>query len=107
MHSPQHGRSLKLLASLYGSGKLSDRTGGRNYGAVAYELHSYSDRFSHSDNGWIEGEAHMLRQAFRAGPARLDLADGQIVDVVLDDPRGHSIVEIKVKGHFPAGDHDA
>lgn len=107
MHSPQHGRSLKLLGSLYGSGKLSDRTGGQNYGAVAYELHSYSDRLCRSDNGWIEGEALMLRQAFRAGPARIALADGQVVDVVLDDPRGHSIVEITVKGRLPAHGHDA
>lgn len=106
MPSLRYRRSLKLLGSLYGSGRLSDRTGGQSCGAVAYELNGYSDRLSRSANGWIEGEADMLRKAFRAGPARIALADGQVVDVVLDDPRGHSIVEFTVKSGFPAYGHD-
>jgi hypothetical protein len=43
----------------------------------------------------------MLSLAFLAGPARIALADGQVVDVVLEDPRGDVVAEITVKSRFP------
>jgi hypothetical protein len=37
----------------------------------------------------------------KAGAARIALADGQLVDVVLDDPNGDTVAEITVKGRCP------
>jgi hypothetical protein len=101
MHSQPHRRLLKHLGSLYGSGMLLDRTGGQSYGAVAYEIDGYFDQVTRSGNGRIEGGATMLSRAFRAGPARIALADGQIVDIVLDDPHDDAAVEITLSGRLP------
>jgi hypothetical protein len=49
----------------------------------------------------------MLNMAFLAGPARISLANGQVVGVVLEDPRGDSFAEITVKSRFPAFDDNA
>ena len=47
----------------------------------------------------------MLSQAFEADAARIALADGQFVDVVLDDPQGDTVTEITVKGRCPKFGH--
>ncbi len=101
MRSQAHRRLLKHLGSLRGSGMLLNGTGGQSYGAVAYEIDGYFDQVSRSGNGRIEGGATVLSRAFRAGPARIALADGQIVDIVLDDPRDDAVVEITVQGELP------
>jgi hypothetical protein len=46
----------------------------------------------------------MLRDAFREGPARIVLADGQVVEVALDDPQGDAVAEITVRGRLPEFD---
>jgi hypothetical protein len=103
MHLP-HRRLLKLLGSLYGSGKLTNANGGHSYGTVAYEIDGYFDQVAYSGNGRIEGGANMLRHAFREGPARIVLADGQVVEVALDDPQGDAVAEITVRGRLPEFD---
>jgi hypothetical protein len=101
MQSIRNRRSLKHLGSLHGSGKLLDGHGGRSYGPIVYEIDGYFDHLARSDNGRIQGGANMLSLAFLAGPARIALADGQVVDVVLEDPRGDVVAEITVKSRFP------
>jgi hypothetical protein len=101
MQSFPHRRSLKHLGSLHGCGKLFDERGEQSYGPVVYEIDGYFDHLARSDNGRIEGGANMLSLAFLAGPARVALADGQVVDVVLEDPRGDAVAEITVKSRFP------
>jgi hypothetical protein len=94
-------RLLKHLGSLHGSGMLLDVTGGQSYGTVAYEIDGYLDQMTRSGNGRIAGGATVLSQAFRAGAACIALADGQIVDVVLDDPHDDAVAEITVQGRGP------
>ncbi len=101
MHSQRHRRLLKHLGSLYGSGMLLDGTGGQSYGAVAYEIDGYFDQVTRSGNGRIEGGASVLSQAFHAGPARIALADGQCIEVVLDDPHDDAVAEITIRGQLP------
>ncbi len=101
MQSFPRRRALKHLGSLHGRGKLLDERGERSYGPVVYEIDGYFDHLARSDNGRIEGGANMLSLAFLAGPARIALADGQVVGVVLEDPRGDAVTEITVKSRFP------
>jgi hypothetical protein len=102
MHRRQpYRRSLKHLGSLHGSGRLLNGNGGRSYGTVAYEIDGYLDQVTSSGNGRIAGRATVLSQAFRAGSARIALADGQTVDIVLDDPHDDAVAEITVRGHLP------
>ena len=107
MRSFPNRRSLKHLGRLQGNGKLLDGRGEQSYGPVVYEIDGYFDRLARSDNGRIEGGANMLSLAFLAGPARLALADGQVVDVVLEDPRGDAVAEIAVQSRFPEFGADA
>lgn len=107
MQSFSRRRSLKHLGSLRGSGKLLDGRGEQSYGPVVYEIDGYFDHLARSDNGRIEGGANMLSLAFLAGPARIALADGQVVGVVLEDPQGDAVAEITVKGRFPEFGDDA
>jgi hypothetical protein len=100
-------RLLKHLGSLYGSGKLMNGNGKLNYGSVAYEIDGYFDQIAHTGNGRIEGGVDMLKEAFHDGTARMVLADGQIVDIVLDDPRGDASAEITVRGRLPEFGEDA
>jgi hypothetical protein len=93
--------SLKHLGTLHGTGRLSIGDGEQSLGDVTYEIDGYLRRDQRSDNGQIEGPAEMLAQAFRAGAACITLSDGQVVDVVLSDPRGGSTAEIAVNGRFP------
>ena len=102
-----HRRSLKHLGSLHGRGKLLDERGEQSYGPVVYEIDGYFDHLARSDNGRIEGGANMLRLAFLAGPARIALADGQVVGVVLEDPRGGAVAEVTVKSRFPEFEDNA
>jgi hypothetical protein len=92
---------LKHLGSLRGRGMLMDQTGGQSFGTVDYEIDGYLDQATRSGNGRIAGGETMLRRAFRAGQARIALADGQIVDIVLDDPLDDTVVEITVGGRLP------
>jgi hypothetical protein len=101
MHSQPNRRLLKHLGSLYGSGQLLNANGGHSYGTVAYAVDGYFDKVTRTSNGQIEGGANMLSQAYQAGEARIALADGQFVDVVLDDPNGDTVAEITVKGCCP------
>ena len=92
---------LKHLGTLYGVGDLLIGNGARNLGPVTYEIDGYARREMRSDNGQIEGSTDMLAMAFLAGPASIVLADGQLIDVMLSDPRGASTAEVKVSGRFP------
>lgn len=107
MQSFPHRRSLKHLGSLHGRGKLLDECGEQSYGPVVYEIDGYFDHLARSDNGRIEGGANMLSMAFLAGPARIALADGQVVGVVLEDPQGDAVAEITIKSRFPEYDDNA
>lgn len=93
--------SLKYLGALHGSGSLFIGNGERSLGLVGYEIDGYLDRTMRSANGQIEGDSTVLAQAFQAGAARIVLAGGPSVEVVLSDPQGGPTAEITVSGRFP------
>ena len=95
---------LKHLGTLHGTGDLLVGGGERNLGAVTYEIDGFIRRTERSDSGQIEGDARILARAFRAGAACIALSDGQLIDVVLSDPRGGATAEVTVRGRFPQFD---
>jgi hypothetical protein len=95
---------LKHLGTLHGTGDLLVKGGAQSLGAVTYEIDGFIRREQRSDNGQIEGDAQMLARAFRAGSACIALSDGQLIDVVLSDPKGGATAEVTVRGRFPEFD---
>jgi hypothetical protein len=93
--------SLKYLGTLNGTGQLLLDDGQTNLGDVTYQIDGYNRGALRSDNGEIAGQAATLSRAFRAGAVCIALADGQVVDVVLADPRGGTAAEVTVSGRFP------
>lgn len=79
---------LKHLGTLHGTGERPIGAGGKSLGTVTYKIDGFARRTLRSDSGQIEGPADMPKRAFRAGEASVVLADGQVIDVVLSDPRG-------------------
>ena len=99
-----HGKrfALKHLGTLRGRGGLSIRSDPRLVGTVDYEIDGFADQRQSSANGRIEGNAEILRQAFEARTARIQLEGGTSIDVVLANPRGGLVAEIVVHGRIPA-----
>jgi hypothetical protein len=92
--------SLKHLGTLHGEGQLSLADDEASLGPVSYEIDGFLRREQRSDSGQIEGPAEILGRAFRAGAAIMTLSDGQLIDVVLADPRGGGTAEFTVSGRF-------
>ena len=92
---------LKHLGTLHGRGKLLSRDGEQSLGEVTYEIDGFLCRAHRSDSGEIEGGVALLARAFRAGAACIKLSDGQLIDVVLANPRGEATAEFAVSGRFP------
>ena len=92
---------LKHLGGLRGSGELSINGGATALGMVTYEIDGYLNRLTSSANGQIEGSGDMLARAFDAGAARIALADGQWIEIILADPEGDTAAEVKVSGPLP------
>lgn len=93
---------LTHLGTLHGSGDLSIGEAAETLGPVTYEIDGYQERNMATANGLIQGDAGMLRRAFDAGTARLALADGAVVEVVLADPKGDDAAEVRLRGAMPA-----
>jgi hypothetical protein len=92
--------SITHLGSLHGKGTLLIQEG-RQLGQVIYEIDGYVDHGAKSADGRIEAEGGILHEAFRADHATIVLESGRCIQVVLSNPHGGSISEIRVKGGFP------
>ena len=99
----RHGRNrpLKHLGTLRGVGALSIHGQREPLGPIEFEIDGFRDRDVRSASGQIEGDAAILAAAFVAGAASIGLDGGISIDVVLADPVGGSVTEIKVTGPFP------
>jgi hypothetical protein len=93
-------KSITHLGALHGKGTLlvEER---RQLGHVTYEIDGYLDHGIKSANGQIEAEARVLNEAFRAEDATIVLDSGRCIQVVVSDPHGGTIAELKVRSGFP------
>jgi hypothetical protein len=92
---------MKFLGSLHGRGRLSIANGTSALGLVSYEIDGFVDGVTRRATGQIEAEPAILMRAFLAGGARVSLAGGTTIDVVLSDPQGGQTAEVGVTGNFP------
>ena len=95
------GPSLKYLGTLRGRGNLTHCISHASVGVVDFEIDGFQDRNSRSANGRIEGDAAVLARAFEADGATITLPSGDLVELLLFDPKGSSIAEVRVIGPFP------
>jgi hypothetical protein len=93
---------LLHLGSIHGRGSLSVDDGGPGLGPVSFEIDSYSERGRASANGRIEGSPESLAAAFKAGSARIRRDNAADLSVVLWDPAGEAVAEIRVTAPLPA-----
>ena len=93
-------KSITYLGSLHGKGTLLVDDG-RQLGHVMYEIDGYLEHDIKSANGQIEAETCILDEAFRTDDATILLDCGRCIQVVVSDPHGGTIAELKVRSGFP------
>ena len=84
------GPSLKYLGTLRGRGILTHCISHASVVVVDFEIDGFQDRNSRSADGRIEGDAAVLARTLEAG-ANITLPSGDLVELLLFDPKGSSI----------------
>lgn len=83
------------MRSIAGSGELLTAAG---QVAVAYDLQEAAAGLQHSAEGTVYGVSGSLRPVYLAGPCRLRLESGSVIEIVLTDCNARGVADVRVTG---------